>query len=319
MARIVVTEAMVPESLERLREVATVEYDPELWKDPTRLKEAVQDAEAVVVRNQTPVTAELLASARLKVIGRVGVGLDNIDLEAARARQVTVVAAWGANAIAVAEYVLAYCFHAARKLSEVSQLTRQGQWDRTLGGYELYEKTLGLVGLGDIGQRLALRARALGMAVVAHDPWRLPTHWSVMELGIELCPLSTVLERADFVSIHVPLTASTRHIIGEAELRRMKRGAHLVNTARGGVVDEAALLRAVQAEWIAGACLDVRELEPPVQDDPLAREPRIMLTPHIAGLTAEARQRTANLVVDDVARVLRGEAPRAAVGLEVRT
>lgn len=315
MARIVVAEALVEESLDRLREVGSVYYNPDLWKDPSALQQAVQGAEALVVRNQTTVTAALMATARLKVIGRVGVGLDNIDLEAARAQHVVVVAAWGANAIAVAEYVLAYCFHVCRQLAAVNQLTHEGQWDRTQGGFELYGKTLGLVGLGDIGQRLALRARALGLNVIAYDPLRLSTHWSVMELGVALQPLTAVLEAADFVSVHVPLTAATRHLIAHTELRRMKPSAHLINTARGGIVDEAALLEAVRAGWIAGACLDVREVEPPPVDDPLQHQPRIMLTPHIAGLTAEARQRTAQLVVEDVVRVLHGKPPRAAVPL----
>jgi D-3-phosphoglycerate dehydrogenase/(S)-sulfolactate dehydrogenase len=249
----------------------------------------------------------------LRVIGRLGVGLDNIDVAAAKRRHIEVVAALGANAIAVAEFVLAYCFSQSRKLVAADQDVRQGHWNRTLGGFELYGKTLGIIGLGDIGQRLALRARALGLSVLASDPIRLPTHWTVMEGQVQLVELDRLLSESDFVSLHVPLAPQTRHLIGRNALHQMKSSAYLINTARGGIVDEAALLKAIRSDTIQGALLDVREVEPALANDPLLSEPRIMLTPHISGLTQEAGVRTALLVADDVLRVLANQAPRASV------
>ncbi len=314
MKRIVIAEMMDPQGVSLLQTVGEVVYDPELWDRPESLVAQLSSAEALVVRNQTRVTSELLDEAKmLRVIGRLGVGLDNIDVAAAKRRHIEVVAAIGANAIAVAEFVLAYCFSQSRQLVSVDQDVRQGHWNRTLGGFELYGKTLGIVGLGDIGQRLALRARALGLSVLASDPVRLPTHWTAMEGQVQLVELDRLLSESDFVSLHVPLAPQTRHLIGHEALAQMKTSAYLINTARGGIVDEAALLKAIRSHAIQGALLDVREVEPSLANDPLLSEPRIMLTPHISGLTQEAGVRTARLVADDVSRVLANQAPRASV------
>jgi len=317
VATILVTEFIDPVGLEILEAAGTVWYDPHLWKAPDALRSRVLEAEALVVRNHTVVTPALLAGSPVRVVGRLGVGLDNIDVGGVQALGIPVVVARGANAIAVAEYVLAACFHFSRQLADVSQDTRSGQWNRTLGGFELYGKTLGIVGLGDIGQRLALRARALGMRVVASDPAQLWTHWAAMDANVELCSLDDLLATSDFVSLHTPLTSQTRHFINADRLRMMKPSAYLINTARGGIVDEKVLWEAIQTGVIAGAALDVREQEPPGHPDPLARHPRVLLTPHISGLTGEAQRRTARMVAEDVVRVLQGQPPQAAVGGEV--
>ncbi|MCY0879242.1 MAG: hydroxyacid dehydrogenase [Firmicutes bacterium] len=313
MAAILVTEFLDPAGLEILSQAGEVHYDPDLWRDAAALRARVQEADALVVRNQTRVTRALLEETPIRVVGRLGVGLDNVDVRAAEALNVTVVVARGANATAVAEYVLAACFHFSRRLAWVGETTQAGQWDRTLGGTELQGKWLGIVGLGDIGQRLALRARALGMRVAAHDPAVLTTHWAVLDCDVALMPLDELLASADFVSLHVPLTPETRHLLNRDRLRLMKPTAYLINTARGGIVDEAALAQALRENRIAGCALDVREEEPPASPDPLASDERVLLTPHIAGLTAEARQRTSLLVAEDVVRVLTGQEPRAAV------
>lgn len=314
MARIVITEMMDPQGIGLLEKVGDVIYDPELWDKPDALLSTMATTDALIVRNQTRVSEELLAEAQiLRVIGRLGVGLDNIDVAAAKRRNVEVVAALGANAIAVAEFVLAYCFSQSRQLAAVDRDVRAGHWNRKLGGFELYGKTLGIVGLGDIGQRLALRAKSLGLSILASDPVRLPTHWTVMEGQVELVALEKLLRESDFVSLHVPLMPETRHLIGRQALSQMKSSAYLINTSRGGIIDEAALLVGVQDGAIQGALLDVREVEPPPPTDPLLSEPRIMLTPHISGLTREAGIRTAVLVADDVVRVLSNQAPRASV------
>lgn len=314
LSRIVVSEAMDAVGLTLLQDQAEVYYDPLLWQEERLLKAWISEADALVVRNQTQVTRSLLQDVRhLKVIGRLGVGLDNIDLQAARAHGIPVVAARGANAIAVAEYVFACLFHACRRLTTLDAGVRTGQWDRRLGGSELYGKILGLIGLGDIGQRVAVRARALGLRVMAYDPWQLPTHWAIMDYGVRLTDMGTVLKSADFVSVHVPLTPQTRALINGSALSAMKPGAYLINTARGGIVEEPALLDAVKSGHLAGAFLDVRSVEPPARPDPMDDEPRIILTPHISGLTQEAGIRTARMVALDVLRVLGGEPPVASV------
>jgi D-3-phosphoglycerate dehydrogenase len=308
-----VTEWIDSSGVQILESAGHVHYDPHLWQDPDRVKRLITDYDALVVRNQTRVTSSLLEQSHLRVIGRLGVGLDNIDVAAANASQIPVVAAKGANGIAVAEYVLACCLQQCRHLTDVDAITRNGQWDRMRGGVEIYGKTLGIIGLGDIGQRLALRARALGMHVMAYDPVLLPTHWTIMDLGVEIKTLEEVLAFSDFVSIHVPLTADTYHLINASRLKQMQPSGYLINTARGGVVDEAALLQTIQSGHLAGAALDVREVEPPPPDDVLRHEPRILLTPHISGLTQEAQVRTAHLVAEDVVRVLHGVPPVAAI------
>jgi len=316
VAEILVTEFIDPLGLEILEQAGTVRYDPHIWKDAAALRARVRESDALVVRNQTAVTYDLLAESPIRVIGRLGVGLDNIDVRGARTLGIPVVVARGANAIAVAEYVLAACFHFSRQLADVSQDTREGHWNRTLGGIELYGKTLGIVGLGDIGQRLALRARSLGMRVIASDPAQLWTHWAAMDVNVELRSMDDLLASSDFVTLHTPLTAETRHLINAERLRLMKPTAYLINTARGGIVDETALWQAIQSGVIAGAALDVREKEPPTHPDPFTDHPRVLLTPHISGLTAEAQRRTARMVAEDVVRVLRGQEPQAAVSRE---
>jgi len=305
VATVVVSEPMHPEGVARLREVAEVDYDPVLFRDRAALLERVATAVALVVRNQTVVDEALLQQAeRLRVIGRLGVGLDNIDLKAAAARAIPVVTARGANAVAVAEYVFACLLHFTRDLAGVDETVRRGRWDRTLGGTELWGKVLGIVGLGDIGQRVALRARAFGMRVMAADPVATSTHWAVMEAGVELTDLPTLLARSDFLTLHLPLTPETQHVIGRKELLLMKPSAYLINSARGGIVDEQALADALTHGRLQGAALDVREHEPPGPDDPLARVPRLLLTSHIAGLSEEATLRVARAVADGVTKVL---------------
>lgn len=314
MAIIVVSEAIDRMGLEILSHAGDVHYDERLWNSPDNLFKWVAGANALVIRNQMNVTAELLDRApHVKVIGRLGVGVDNIDLRAAHERGVTVVTARGANAMAVAEYVFAVLFYFSRQLHLVDQSVRRGEWNRSLGGFELHGKTLGLIGLGDIGQRMAFRARNFGLRVVAFDPWQLTTHMAAMDMGVALKNFDEVFESADFVSVHVPLIESTRGLVDAGALARMKPGSYFINTSRGGIVDEEALLKAVQTGQLAGAALDVRTHEPSPSNDALYRESRILLTPHISGLTAEAGMRTATTVAEDVVRVLSGQPPMAAV------
>ena len=285
-----------------------VTSDAMLWRDTSRLHSLLADAEALIVRNQTQVNTELLdAAPHLRVVGRLGVGLDNIDVKAARERNIVVTAGRNANAIAVAEYVMAAMLHYARNLAAADASVRAGAWDRQrFGGTELWGRTLGLVGVGEIGRRVAKRAEAFGMHVIGYDPWVGPYDYAPMEQDIILLSLDDVLKRSDVVSLHVPLLPATHHLINAEKLAMMQPHSLLINSSRGGIVDEVALLDALTRGQLRQAVLDVREVEPPSSDDPLRASNAVVFTPHIAGLTAEAQERTSQLVVSDVLHVLDG-------------
>ncbi len=308
--KILVSEYLAAPGPELLQQSGQeVSIDPDLWRDVPRLQAAVADVNALIVRNQTRVDAALLAVApQLRVVGRLGVGLDNIDLATARARNVTVTAARNANAIAVAEYVMGALLHFARNFTDADASVRAGKWDRvTFTGTELWGKTLGLVGVGEIGRRVARRAQAFGMRVIGYDPLLGPYDYALAEEQIALVSLETVLRDADAISIHVPLIPATRNLFNAERLAAMRPHAILINTSRGGVVDETALAAALDAGHPGHAVLDVREVEPPPPNDPLRGNNRVLLTPHVAGLTDAAQDRTSRLVIADVLRVLAGE------------
>ena len=271
-------------------------------------------ADALIVRSRLRVTAELMAAApRLRVIGRAGVGVDNIDLEAATERGIVVVNVADGNTVAVAEHVFTLLLALVRRLLPASASLREGRWERSRWvGEELRGKVLGLIGFGRIGQEVAQRARAFGMAVIAHDPY-VPAA-RIRELGAEPVSFEELLERAEVVSIHTPLTPATRNLLDERALGRMRPGAYLINTARGGIVDEQALLRALQEGRLAGAGLDVFATEPPGAS-PLLELPNVVATPHLGGSTREAQAYNARAIAEQVLRALRGQPVRGAVNL----
>lgn len=252
-------------------------------------EEALASACGLIVRSATKVTAALLDRApRLKAVGRAGVGVDNIDIEAAGERGVAVFNAPGGNTVAAAELTVALMLAAARKVAEADRSMREGRWDRAVfKGSELRGKTLGLIGAGRIGTEVAVRCRAFGMEAIAYDPF-LPEA-KAAEAGIRLTSLDEVLEAADVISCHVPLTKETRGMVGAEALSRMRSGAFVVNASRGGVVDEAALAEGLKAGAIAGAALDVYETEPLPADSPLRTAPNLVHTPHLGASTREAQ------------------------------
>lgn len=306
MAEIVVSEFMDEAALEPLKAERSVVYDPALVDDRHRLLAEVADAAAIIVRNRTQVDAALLAAAPgLRCVGRLGVGLDNIDMTACEARGVAVFPATGANDLSVAEYVITAALVLLRGAWGASGEVAAGDWPRNrLMGREMAGKTLGLVGFGNIARRTAGLARALGMGVVAHDPLLPADHPGWAEA--ERLDLDRLVADADVISLHVPLTDGTRHMIGKAEIATMKPGAILVNAARGGVVDETALVAALKAGLIAGAALDVFEKEPVTAESGAIFEgiPNLILTPHIAGITEEGNVRVSSLTVENVMRHL---------------
>ncbi len=307
MSDIVISEFMDESALSAIPDSLTLLYDPSLVEARGRLLAALADARALVVRNRTQVDAALLKAApRLRVVGRLGVGLDNIDLAGCEARGVAVHAAVGANATAVAEYVIAVSLTLVRQ-SAFSATTAllAGQWPREkLIGGELAGRCLGLVGFGSIARAVAERAQALGLSVLAHDP-HLPAGDSAWGEA-KRASFPDLLAAADIVSLHVPLTPETRHLIDAAAIGRMKPGAIVINTARGGVVDEAALAGALRGGRLGGAALDVFESEPlsAAAMADFASLPNLILTPHIAGVTQEANIRVSRMTVDAILREL---------------
>ena len=261
---------------------------------------ALATADALIVRSSTRVTSEMLAKAPiLKAVGRAGVGVDNIDLPAATERGIAVFNAPGGNTIAAAELTMALLISVARKIPAAESSVRMGEWDRTaFKGVELRGKAQGLVGAGRIGGEVAIRCHAFGMEVIAYDPYLSPTR--AAQLDVELAGLDDVLERADFVSLHVPLTGETRGMIGKDALAKMKPTAFVVNASRGGVVDEVALAKALHEGEIAGAALDVYEEEPLATDSPLRSAPNLILTPHLGASTEEAQVGVATEVAQKI-------------------
>ncbi len=286
MFKVLITDPIAPEGVKLLRESGfSVDEQPE-WKGG-KLIENIKGYHAIIVRSATKVTAEVIEAAdELKVIGRAGVGLDNIDLEAAKKHGIKVFNTPGATAISVAELALGFMLSCARWIPRADRSIRNGKWEKKkFKGIELYGKTLGIVGIGRIGTELAKRASALGMSVIAYDPF---VKWHDIAKLVELDEL---LKEADFISLHLPLTEETRHLISAREFELMKDGAVLINAARGGIVDEAALVEALKSGKLRCASLDVYEHEPLPEDSPLRELDNIVMTPHIGAQTVEGQRR----------------------------
>ena len=304
---ILISEFMDERAVASLRERHDVLHDPKLVDDPVRLRREAASADAIIVRNRTQVRGELLAAlTRCKVVGRLGVGLDNIDVEGCEARAIRVIPATGANAQSVAEYVIAAALMLLRGAYQSTAAVAAGAWPRNaLGnGREVGGKTLGLVGFGSIGQLTARLARGVGMHVIAHDALLEPSDAVYRECGVRAAPLDELVASADVVSLHVPLLDSTRHLFDGPRLAAMKKGAILINSARGGVVDEAALAAALRGGHLGGAALDVFEHEPLAAGSALADCPNLLLTPHIAGVSAESNDRVSSLIARKVLEAL---------------
>ena len=305
--RVVISEFMDEAAVGSLARRFDVRYDAKLVDRRDDLLAGLADADALIVRNRTQVDAALLARApKLRVVGRLGVGLDNIDVAACAARGIEVIPATGANALAVAEYVVCTAMLLLRGAYLSSAEVAAGKWPRgALGeGRETAGKMLGVVGFGGIGRRVAKLAQGLGMKVLATDPAIAADAPVWRESGAAFRGLDDLLAESDAVTLHVPLAPETRHLLSAGRLARMKRGAVLINTARGGVIDEAALAEALAGGHLAGAALDVFETEPLPAGSPLAGAPHLVLTPHVAGVTRESNVRVSTLIAEKVAHAL---------------
>ena len=286
--KIVVADEMPPSALDALRAEGW-EIDSRSGRTPDQLAADLQDADAVIVRSATKVTAQLLAAApKLRVVARAGTGVDNVDVAAASARGVVVMNAPGANSVSVAELTIGLMLALARHIPAADSAMKQGKWEKKkFVGEELREKTLGLVGLGRIGQEVARRAAAMSMRLIAHDPFISVQVAS--SLGVELVPIDELFARADYVSLHMPSTEKTRQMVNAERLQRAKKGIRIINTARGDLIDEKALADAIEAGQVGGAGLDVFSQEPTV-DHRLQKLPQVVATPHVAASTGEAQE-----------------------------
>jgi (S)-sulfolactate dehydrogenase len=305
--RILISEFMDATAVEQLAARFDVDYRPNLVDDAAGLEAAVPAADAWIVRNRTKVRGRVLeAAANVRVIGRLGVGLDNIDVHECERRGITVIPATGANAESVAEYVIATAMMLLRGAYLCSAEVACGKWPREAlaRGREIGGKALGLVGFGSIGRATARKAAALGMKILAFDPQLEPADPVWNEYGAQSRRLEALLGESDVVSLHLPLAPETRGLFDAATMGRMKPGAVLVNTARGGIVDEPALAKLLHEGHLGGAALDVYDSEPLGAATPLEGAPRLILTPHIAGVTLESNERVSGLIAQRVAEAL---------------
>jgi len=314
--KILVAEPLAKQGLEILR--AHHDVDEKIGLSPEELAAIIGEYDALLVRSQVKVTAEILAHAsRLVVIGRAGVGVDNVDLEAATRAGIVVVNAPTGNTVSAAEQTIALMLALARRTAAADASVRRGEWKRSsFTGVELRGRTLGIIGLGKIGQAVADRARGLEMNVIGYDPFVTADQAALH--GIDLVELDQIIEKADVITVHVPLNKATRGIIGPEQIGRLKPGVMLVNVARGGVYDEATVAAALIDGKIAGAAFDVFEKEPPL-DSPLMSAPNTVLTPHLGASTAEAQVRVAEEACDQVIDVLAGRSARYAVNAPLLT
>lgn len=312
MARVVITEFM-DEAAVALLSVHAPLYDAQLVDKADALRAALADCEALIVRNRTQVNPALLAAApKLKVIGRLGVGLENVDLAACKARGVVVLPATGANDESVAEYVIGTALIMMRGVGlALSAEVVAGKWPRAkaIDGRDIVGRTLGLIGFGAIARQVARRAAPFGIRLMGHDPFVPANDPAWKALGVEPRELDTMLPETDILSLHVPLTNGTRGLLGAKRLAMLPAGACIINTARGGVIDYAALAAELKSGRLGGAALDVFEKEPLPAPNGFEGVPNLLLTPHIAGVTKDSNQRVSQLTAENVLRFLQGEKP----------
>ncbi len=313
--KVLVADKISSKGVEFLRRQPGLTVVEAYGSSPEKLLTLVGDVYAIAVRSETKITAAVFAAApHLKVVGRAGVGVDNVDVEAATERGVIVMNTPSGNTIATAELTFTHILCGARPVPQAAASMRAGQWDRkSFSGIELFRKTLGVVGLGRIGGEVAKRAQAFGMRVVAYDPYLAPSRAKAMQ--VEAVPLDQLLAESDYITVHMPLTEATQHLIDEAALAKCKKGVRLFNCARGGIIKEAALIAAVKSGQVAAAGLDVFEDEPLAADSELRRLPTVTLTPHLGASTAEAQESVGLEVAEQIADVLRGGVIRNAVNM----
>jgi D-3-phosphoglycerate dehydrogenase / 2-oxoglutarate reductase len=314
--KVLIADSISQHGVDELARERALEVTVKTGLSERELVEVIPPFGALVVRSQTKVTADILnAGTKLRVVGRAGVGVDNVDVETATRRGIVVLNAPGGNTISTAEHAFSLLLCVARKIPQADRNVRAKSWDKkSFEGVELYNKTLGVIGMGRIGSELSRRAIAFGMRVLAYDPYLSATR--ARTLRVELVDeLDDLLTRADFISLHTPVTAETHHILDAARLTRTKRGVRIINCARGGLIDEAALVQALQHGHVAGAALDVFEIEPLPPDSPLRGAPNLVFTPHLGASTAEAQESVGIEIAQSIRAVLLEGTIRNAVNM----
>jgi D-3-phosphoglycerate dehydrogenase / 2-oxoglutarate reductase len=313
--RILVCDGLEKSGVEILSAASGIVVDERPSIEPGELAQIIGGYNALIVRSKTKVTADLLERAQvLRVVGRAGTGVDNIDVAAATRRGVVVMNAAAGNTVTTAEHTWAMLMALARQIPQAVGSTKAGRWEKNrFLGVELMGKTLGVIGLGRIGSVVAQRARAFGMSVLAYDPYFTPE--AAREIGIEMLPLDEIFPRADFITVHTPLTEETRGIINAAAIEKMKPGVRLINCARGGLIDEGALAAALSSGKVAGAALDVFQQEPTPPDNPLLAFDQVIATPHLGASTTEAQLGVATMIAEQVLEFLKHGTVRGAVNM----
>ncbi len=314
MYKVLISDPLSEFGIQKLLDAPDVEVVRQTNLSPSDLLAVIGEYDALLVRSQTQVTAEVLAAGkRLKAVGRAGVGVDNIDINAATQAGVVVINAPDGNTISTAEHSFAMLMAVARNIPQAHKKLVDGTWDRkSFQGVELNNKVLGVIGMGRIGSEVAKRAKAFGMTVLGYDPFL--TEERAQKLGVTNATVEEICVQADFITVHTPLTKETRYLLSSREFAKMKDGVRVINCARGGIIDEKALYEAILTGKVAGAALDVFEQEPPV-DNPLIGLPQVVTTPHLGASTVEAQENVAIDVSDEILKVLRGEAFKNAVNL----
>jgi D-3-phosphoglycerate dehydrogenase len=314
--KVLIADQIAQRGIEELSRDGALDVSVETKLSEAKLTEIIPKFAALIVRSETQVTANILnAASKLRVVGRAGVGVDNVDVETATRRGVVVLNAPGGNTVSTAEHAFSLLLCVARKISQADSSVRGGSWNRKdFEGVELCGKTLGVIGMGRIGSELSRRAIAFGMRVVAYDPYLSAAR--ARSLQVELTEeLDELLGAADFISLHTPLTSETRHILDAARLGKTKPGVRIINCARGGLIDETALIQALQDRHVSAAALDVFETEPLPNDSPLRSAPNLVLTPHLGASTAEAQESVGIEIAQSVRAVLLEGTIRNAVNM----
>ena len=314
--KVLVADSIAARGIEELSSDGTVAAVVKTGQSELELVDLIPEFDGIIVRSETKVTAKILnAGTRLRVVGRAGVGVDNVDVEAATRRGVIVLNAPGGNTVSTAEHAFSLLLSVARKIPQADASVREKNWKRKdFEGVELYNKTLGVIGMGRIGSELSRRAIAFGMRVIAYDPYLAATR--ARSLQVELVEeLDDLLSSADFISLHTPLTNETRHLLDASRLQKTKRGVRIINCARGGLVDEEALANALQDRHVAAAALDVFEKEPLPNDSALRSAPNLILTPHLGASTAEAQESVAIEIAQSIRAALLEGTIRNAVNM----
>lgn len=312
--KVIVADAINEQGIDNLKEVADVVVDTDIT--PEELLNTIEEYDGIIVRSRTKVTREVIEkSKKLKIIARAGVGVDNVDVEAATEKGIMVVNAPESTSITVAEHTMGLMLSVARKIAIADKSVKENKWEKSrFMGVELRNKTLGVVGMGRIGSQVVSRCKAFEMDTIVYDPY-LPKEVA-KQMGVQLADLETVLQEADFITIHVPLTEETKHLISKKEIEMMKNNAFIINCARGGIIDEDALYEGLSNSEIGGAALDVYEEEPP-KNSKLFELDNMVCTPHIAASTKEAQRDAAIIVANEVVEVLKGGTPKNVLNMPV--